>query len=298
MEYRDYYETLGVPRDADAAAIKKAYRTLARRYHPDVSKEPDAEERFKAVAEAYEVLKDSEKREAYDQFGANWQQGQDFQPPPGWGQGFGGAGGSFAGGGDFSDFFETLFGGTRGGFGGAQRPPSRGQDLEATLEITLEDSYNGASRTVSLNLPDANQPGRTQNKSLNVKIPKGIQAGQKIRLEGQGGSANGSRGNLLLRVRFARHPQFSAEGRDILTTVSVTPWQAALSRSVTIPTLGGEVSMKLPANVRSGQKLRLRGRGLPGSPAGDQYAIIELSVPPATTDEIRDLYQALEDAHR
>lgn len=296
MEYRDYYETLGVPREADAAAIKKAYRSLARRYHPDVSKEPDAEERFKAVSEAYEVLKDPEKREAYDQFGSNWQQGQDFQPPPGWGQGFGG--GSFAGGGDFSDFFESLFGGNRGNFGGAQRRPSRGQDLEATLEITLEDSYNGASRTVSLNLPDGNQPGRTQNKSLNVKIPKGIQEGQKIRLEGQGGSAGGTRGNLLLRVRFAQHPQFTAEGRDILTTVQVTPWQAALGRSVTIPTLGGTVSMKLPGKVRSGQKLRLRGRGLPGSPAGDQYAMIELCVPPANTDEIRDLYQALEAAHQ
>lgn len=296
MKYRDYYETLNVPRDADADAIKKAYRTMARRYHPDVSKEADAEERFKAVSEAYEVLKDPEKRAAYDQFGENWQQGQDFQPPPGWGGAEGFGRGFGQGGGDFSDFFESLFGGGAGGFAGGQRAPTRGQDLEATLEITLEDSFHGASRTVSLNLPDPAQPGRSSNKSLSVKIPKGIQAGQKIRLEGQGGSGAGKRGDLLLRVRFANHPTFSADGKNIQTTVSVLPWQAALGRSVTIPTLGGNVSMKLPENVRSGQKLRLRGRGLPGSPAGDQYAIIEISVPPATTDEIKDLYLALEAA--
>lgn len=306
MEYRDYYQTLGVDRNADADAIKKAYRKLARRYHPDVSKEKDAEEQFKAVSEAYEVLKDPEKRAAYDQFGSNWQQGQDFQPPPGWGrQQDRGFSQTFSeGNGDFSDFFETLFG-ARGGFGhgpsgfdqGRGGFEARSQDLEAVLEISLEDSYQGAGRTVTLNLPDPAHPGQSRTKTLNVKIPKGISAGQTIRLQGQGAQGPGGKaGNLLLKVAFAPHPQFTAVGKDIEVTVAVTPWQAALGRSIKIPTLGGEVSMTLPAGVRSGQRLRLKGRGLPGSPAGNQYAIIELTVPPATTDEIKDLYRALEAA--
>ncbi len=300
MEFRDYYQTLGVARDADADALKRAYRKLARRYHPDVSKEADAEEHFKAVNEAYEVLKDPEKRAAYDQFGENWQQGQSFEPPPDWQANFDFGGGSFSTGrgGDsgFSDFFESLFGGRGSPFGAQHAQPAN--DVEAVLQISIEDAFHGNRRAISLALPGANGMGAPATRTLNVKIPKGIQEGQRIRLEGQGNQGPAGRGDLFLRVQYLPHPQFQVDGKDVSVTVPVLPWQAALARSVKIPTLGGEVSMKLPAGVRSGQRLRLKGRGLPGSPAGDQYAIIEIKVPAATTDEVRDLYEALEAAHK
>ncbi|MGI9325397.1 MAG: DnaJ C-terminal domain-containing protein [Pseudomonadales bacterium] len=299
MEFRDYYQTLGVARDADADALKRAYRKLARRYHPDVSKEADAEERFKAVNEAYEVLKDPEKRAAYDQFGENWQQGQSFEPPPDWQANFDFGGGSFSTGrgaeSGFSDFFDSLFGARGSPFGAQQARPAN--DVEALLQISIEDAFHGNRRAISLALPGANGMGPPATRTLNVKIPKGIQEGQRIRLEGQGNQGPAGRGDLFLRVQYLPHPQFQVDGKDVTVTVQVLPWQAALARSVKIPTLGGEVSMKLPTAVRSGQRLRLKGRGLPGSPAGDQYAIIEISVPAATGDEVRDLYEALEAAH-
>jgi len=299
MEYRDYYEILGVGRDASQDQIKAAYRKLARKYHPDVSKEADAEARFKEVGEAYEVLKDPEKRAAYDSLGRNWKEGQNFRPPPGWDSGFEFSGGF--GGGGFSDFFESLFG--AGGFGGGRAAggygprPRRGEDHHARIQISLEDAYHGGSRQVSLNEPQYDAHGQLVNRSrtLQVKIPKGITEGQKIRLSGQGspGQGGGPRGDLLLEVGFAAHPRFKLDGKDIRLNLPITPWEAALGTKLAVPTLGGEVELKIPPGSQSGQKLRLKGRGLPGSPAGDQYVVLQLQTPPAQTEEQRQFYEEM-----
>ncbi len=302
MQYKDYYKILGVAKGADADTIKKAYRRLARKYHPDVSKERDAETRFKEVGEAYEVLKDSNKRSAYDRLGSGYQSGQDFRPPPGWEQyqtGFGGGGASRGGGGGFSgaegfsDFFESLFagGGRRGGFS------QRGQDDQAKVLITLEDAYQGASRNLQLQVPELDGQGRTRmrRRTLQVKIPPGVTQGQKIRLAGQGGRGRGgaANGDLLLELEFQTHPLYQADGKDITLHLPVSPWEAALGAKVPVPTLGGRVELKLPAGARSGQKMRLKGKGLPGRPAGDQFVVFEIQNPPGLSTEQREFYERM-----
>jgi curved DNA-binding protein len=305
MEFKDYYKILGVDRAASRDDIKRAYRRLARKYHPDVSKESDAEVRFKEMKEAYEVLKDPEKRSAYDQFGANWKAGQDFQPPPNWQRQYSSGDGaqSFGDAGQFSDFFETLFGQSRGGGFGFRTGGGhvKGEDVNATISIPIEDAYRGASRTISLEVPEADANGavRRRRKTLNVKIPSGVTAGKRIRLERQGGPGySGSpAGDLYLAVEFEPHPFYRADGRDVYLELPVTPWEAALGRKVKVPTLGGAVDLQIPAGSSSGKTLRLKGRGLPGKPAGDQYVELKVVVPPAS-DATRELYETLEREHQ
>lgn len=292
MEYKDYYKILDIERSASADDIKRAYRKLARQYHPDKNKSSGAEDRFKEINEANEVLSDPEKRRAYDTLGANWKAGQQFTPPPGWefggmggGAGFGrgrsrGAGGfsGAAGGGGFSDFFSQMFGGMAGGMGGGFEEPEA-PATRARLAIDPVDSFQGAQRQINVG-------GRT----LNVKIPKGVVAGQTIRLAGQGSRG----GDLLLELEFAPDPQFRVEGRDIHVTVNVAPWEAALGGRVPIPTLGGTVELNLPPNSRAGQKLRLKGRGLPSSATpGDQFATLQVVLPHVASDADRAAFEAL-----
>jgi curved DNA-binding protein len=307
VEYKDYYRIMGVDRDASQDEIKRAYRKLARKYHPDVSSEPDAEERFQEVQEAYEVLKDPEKRAAYDRLGQNWREGQGFEPPPGWDEGFEFTGGGFTGGdaGAFSDFFESLFGrGSAyghahggGGFGGFGGLHGRGQDHFARVEITLEEAYQGSQHPVKLQAPATDARGRvqTRERTLNVRIPAGVTEGQQIRLSGQGGEGmgQGGRGDLYLEIAIRPHPLFRPERRDVHLDLPIAPWEAALGETVTVPTLGGDVEMRIPAGARSGQRLRLRGRGLPGSPAGDQYLHLQVVVPQARNDADRRLYEQM-----
>jgi curved DNA-binding protein len=304
MEFRDYYTTLGVERSASADEIKRAYRKLARKYHPDVSKEADAEERFKEVNEAYEVLKDSEKRSAYDQFGEHWQAGQDFQPPPDWQQEFGFRPESFAGStAGFSDFFDSLFGGRSGGggFDGGFHRDMRmdGQDINANISISLEEAFHGGTRQINLDVPTTDDQGHrsVRRRKLNVKIPKGIKAGQRIRLEHQGGQGHGAgaqAGDLYLNVSFTRHPIFTANGADVEMELPITPSEAALGHSVKTPTLGGVVDLKIPPGSSSGRRLRLAGRGLPGSPAGDQYVVLKIVLPQPLSEQARSLYEQLD----
>jgi curved DNA-binding protein len=315
LQFKDYYVTLGVARDASQDDIKRAYRKLARRYHPDVSDESDAEERFKEIGEAYEVLKDPEKRAAYDQFGKDWKAGQEFKPPPGWDAGFefSGAGPGASG---FSDFFETLFGDGRmggftrgrrgytrgpadfGGFGGG-RAQLRGEDHHARVLVSLEDAYAGGSRTLTLRNPGVGVDGRvsTQARSIRVTIPKGVKAGQRIRLTGQGslGAGGAPAGDLYLEIGFEPHPLFEVEERDILLTLPVAPWEAALGATVDVPTLGGTVTLKIPAGSQAGKRLRLRGRGLPGKPPGDQIVSLQIETPPADTADRRAFYEQMRD---
>jgi curved DNA-binding protein len=298
MQFKDYYEALGVEASAGEAEIKTAYRRLARKYHPDVSKEKGAEERFKAVNEAYEVLRDKEKRAAYDQLRARgYRPGEEFRPPPDFGDfgqggaGFGGPGGfrfeQDFGGGGFSDFFESLFGGgARGpGAGGARGGPRMrpAGDTRAKLAIPLEIAYAGGTQAISVD-------GRT----LEVKIPAGIRPGQVIRLAGQGGGQPPQRGDLLLEIDYRPHGEFEVDGRNILFTLPLAPWEAALGTKVSVPTLGGRVDLRVPPDSDTGRKLRLRGRGLPGKPdAGDQIVELEVYVPKAQTDEQRALYERM-----
>lgn len=284
MEFKDYYATLGVEPSAGEAEIKTAYRRLARKYHPDVSKEQGAEEQFKAVNEAYEALRDPQKRAAYDQLRAQgYRPGEEFRPPPHFGggaQGFNfeevfGRGGGGAAGGGFSDFFESLFARQHNGGRRAQQP---GGDTRAKLAVPLESVYNGDSVRITLN-----------GRQLDVKVPKGIRAGQAIRLSGQGTGG----GNLLLEVEYQAHPQFEVDGRNILYILPVMPWQAALGTSISVPTLGGPVELKIPADSDSGRKLRLRGRGLPGTPPGDQIVELEVMAPQATTEAQRKAYRQM-----
>ena len=299
MEFKDYYETMGVSRAAAPDEIKRSYRRLARRFHPDVSDEPDAEERFKEVQEAYEVLKDPEKRATYDQFGADWKAGQEFRPPPGWERDVGFAGGGYTDAGEFSDFFESLFGGAghRRSGGGYTHIRMKGEDIHARIEIPLEDAFAGATRTLSLDLPEVNKQGHlvTRMHTLNVKIPKGVMQGQRIRLGGQGGPGLGGAptGDLYLEVVLAPHRLFHTEGRDVYLDLPIAPWEAALGETVTAPTLGGNVELKVPPRSRTGMRLRLKGRGLPGSPAGDQYVVLEIQTPRAETGDARAFYERM-----
>jgi curved DNA-binding protein len=298
MEFKDYYKIMGVARDATQDEIKRSYRKLARKYHPDVSKEADAEARFKELGEAYEVLKDAEKRAAYDQLGSNYKGGQDFRPPPDWNAGFEFSGGSPGGGdgADFSDFFASLFGRDFRAGGPGQTPPhAKGEDHHAKVLIDLEDTYHGATRTITLRVPAVDAQGHviTKERVLNVNIPKGIREGQHIRLSGQGsaGRGEGKAGDLYLQVEFRAHPIYRVDGRDLYIDLPVTPWEAALGATVKVPTLGGIVELKIPEGSASGRKMRLKGRGIPGDPPGDCYVILTIALPPADTEAARELYQ-------
>jgi curved DNA-binding protein len=301
MEYKDYYKTLGVERNAPQDEIKRAYRKLTRKYHPDVSKETNAEEKFKEVGEAYEVLKDPEKRAAYDQLGAGWKSGQDFRPPPDWEESFTFRGGGFTGGDAeaFSDFFESLFG--RGTRARPRRPSTihaRGEDVHAKVRIDLLDSFQGTTRTITLQIPEVDEQGhiRTRDRVLNVHIPKGVSEGQHIRLSGQGGPGlgKGPAGDLYLEVEFTPHPLYRVEGKDLYLDLPVAPWEAALGASVKAPTPGGNVDLKIPAGSAGGRKLRLRGRGLPGNSPGNFYVVLQIVLPPADSPKARELYKELE----
>ncbi len=304
MEFKDYYDTMGVARDATQDEIKRAYRKLARKFHPDVSKEADADTRFKELGEAYEVLKDPEKRAAYDQLGANWQQGQDFRPPPDWDAGFeysGGFGGADSA--QFSDFFESIFGraggharsGQHRGQGAYQ---ARGEDHHARILVDLEDAFKGAERAITLHAPVVDNEGRvqTRERTLNVRIPVGIKAGQQIRLAGQGspGFGGGSAGDLYLEVEFKPHPRYRVEDRDLYLDLPLAPWEAALGARVRVPTPAGVVELNVPAGTAAGNKMRLKGRGLPGKTPGDLFAVVKIVLPPAKTDADKELYRKME----
>lgn len=304
MEFKDYYKIMGIKREATQDEIKRAYRKLARKYHPDVSKEADAEARFKEVGEAYEVLKDPEKRTAYDQLGTNWKAGQDFRPPPDWDQGFEFHGGGFtdADAEQFSDFFESLFG--RGGFGGgytrqARREfHARGEDTYARVLINLEDAYQGATRTLTLKHTELGLDGRPQMKerTLNVRIPKGVRQGQHIRLAKQGGTGigKGEAGDLYLQVEFRPHRFCHVEDKDVFLDLPVAPWEAALGATIQVPTPSGSVDLKIPANSTSGRKLRLKGRGIPAKQAGDLYVVLQITLPKADTEAAKEAYAKFE----
>jgi len=304
MDFKDYYQIMGVERSSTQDEIKRAYRKLARKYHPDVSKEPKAEEKFKEVQEAYEVLKDTEKRAAYDQLGSRWKEGQEFRPPPDWGQGFERStqfGGDDAAG--FSDFFSSLFGARSpfgAGRGSQQGFATNGQDHVARIEVSLEDAYRGGQRTIELKSPELAADGHVvvKPRTLRVNIPAGVIEGQQIRLAGQGSpSLSGGRaGDLYLEVAFAAHPLFTVEGRDLTLTLPIAPWEAALGDTIKVPTLGGSVDMRIPPGARAGQKMRLKGRGLPDPKgnAGDQYIVLKIVVPPATSSRARELYEQMQ----
>ena len=304
MDFKDYYKILGVERDASQDDIKRAYRKLARKYHPDVSKETDAEARFKEVGEAYEALKDPEKRAAYDQLGANWKAGQDFHPPPGWDAGFEFSGGGFTGGNaaDYSDFFESLFGqgaaSSRYGYGQAGFH-ARGEDHHAKVLIDLEDAYQGAVRNIVLQTPVVDEQGHvsTRQHTLKVKIPKGVKQGQRIRLAGQGGSGMGDspNGDLYLEIEFKPHRIYRVEGHDVYLNLPVTPWEAALGATLKVPTPDGVVDLKIPAGTGNGRKLRLKGRGIPASTPGDLYVVPQITLPPADSDSAKAVYQKMAD---
>jgi curved DNA-binding protein len=304
MEFKDYYETLGVTREASADAIKKAFRKQARKYHPDVSKEADAEARMKEINEAYTVLSDVEKRAAYDQLGRGFQPGEDFRPPPDWDAGFefserGASSPSDEA--QLSDFFSELF----GGVGGASRGfhtrggefHARGQDHHAKVLLDLEDAFTGAARQISLRVPKLDTQGRVvlDTRTLNVRIPKGVHAGQIIRLAGQGspGIGGGGTGDLLLEVHFRPHAQFRPEGRDLHRTLKVTPWEAALGVVLPVDLPEGSVKVRIPEGAQSGRQLRVRGKGIPGNPPGDLLLDILVVLPSADDPKTRALYEQM-----
>jgi len=309
VEYKDYYKVLGVDKKATQADIKRAYRKLARKYHPDVNSEAGAEDQFKEVGEAYEVLKDPEKRAAYDQLGANYQAGQGgFQPPPGWDSGFEFHGGGYtgdAGQADFSDFFESLFG--RRAAAGAQYRPgggagyqSRGEDSHAKVYIDLEDAYQGATRGISLQHTELGPDGRPQLKTrtLNVKIPQGVKEGQSIRLQGQGspGMGGGAAGDLYLEIGFNPHSLYKVNGRDVSLELPIAPWEAALGGKIAVPTPAGKVDLKIPPGSSSGKRMRMKGRGIPAKTPGDFYVTLEIVLPEKLSEKEKDLYQQIQKA--
>jgi curved DNA-binding protein len=306
VDFKDYYKIMGVARDATEAQIKQAYRKLARKYHPDVSKEKDAEERFKDLGEAYEVLKNPEKRAAYDQLGQGPRPGENFRPPPDWGAGFefGGAQDSRAGGNaDYSEFFESLFGGAGGlgsGRGGRRGPHARGEDHHAKIMLDLEATLTGGSRTITLRMPEINAEGHLVNaeRVLNVQIPKGILPGQTIRLAGQGSSAgaDGKAGDLYIEVEFQSHALYRIDGRDLYLDLPVTPWEAALGASINAPTPGGPVDLKIPPGSRAGKKLRLKGRGIPAATPGDFYVVLQIALPAADDEKAKAAYRSFASA--
>ena len=318
MKFRDYYETLGVARTATEAEIKAAYRKLARKYHPDVNKEAGAEEQFKEIGEAYAVLKDTEKRAAYDRFGANWKNGQDFTPPPNWNEGFeysdtdfGGGHPGYGGGfeGDQSEFFESLFGrgkhrqSGRGSNSGNPRQGMnfKGQDHHAKILIDLAYAYNGAKRTIALHMPTQDASGHvtTQERKLDVSIPKGIKAGQNLRLSGQGGPGigEGPAGDLYLEIEFHQSPIYRVDGKDVFIDIPLAPWEATLGTTVNIPTpTGSTLELKIPAGTVAGRKMRLKGKGIPSAEPGDLFVVPTIALPPADSDAHKEAYQAFEKA--
>lgn len=318
VQFRDYYETLGVPKTASADEIKSAFRKLARKHHPDMAKAKEkaaAEEKFKQINEAYEVLSDPEKRVKYDQLGANWNQPGGFQPPPDWARG-GPGGGGFRrhaggngggvefefGGTGFSDFFEAFFGGGHGesafggGFGRRPATAERGQDVEADIMVTLEEALHGSTRQVSLR-----RSGSDKVETYQVKIPRGVHEGQRIRLAGQGeaGAGGGTKGDLFLRVRLARHPDFSVEGNDLVYEAALEPWWAALGTEIEVPTLEGYRRLKIPPGTQAGQRFRFRDRGLPtaNDGRGNLYVVAQIVIPKQLTEAERELWQQLAKQH-
>ena len=308
VQFRDYYETLGVSKTASEDEIRSAFRKLARKYHPDVAKDKKtAEEKFKQINEAYEVLSDPEKRRKYDQLGEHWNQPGGFQPPPQWG---GGQPGGFRwGGGEdggvefefggtgFSDFFEAFFGGGRGrsafgGFGQRDAMAERGHDVEADIMVTLEEALHGSTRQVSLR-----RAGSKKTETYQVKIPRGVREGQRIRLAGQGeaGERGGKSGDLFLRVRLARHPDFSVEGSDLVHEVKIAPWQGVLGDQLIVPTLEGNARLKLPPGTQGGQRFRLRERGLPGvsGQRGELYVVVQIALPKKLSEREREIWKQL-----
>ena len=297
MKYKDYYEVLGVEREASPDDIKRAYKRLARKYHPDVSREQDAEEKFKQVGEAYDVLRDTDKRATYDNLGSSWHTGDEFSPPPGWQFGTHAGGGRAGEKFDFSDFLDNMFGGStpHGDPFGTQFRGShtrgthaRGADERAKIVITLEEAFKGGERALNLN------NGRGRARKLNVKIPAGVRESQQIRLAGQGQAGPGGRsGDLFLTVEFAPHPIFQAQGSDIHLNLPIAPWEAALGAVVKTPTLAGKVDLKIPARSQSGHRLRLKAKGLGGAKAGDQYVTLQIVTPPADSDAAKRIYKSM-----
>jgi curved DNA-binding protein len=298
VEYKDYYQILGVAKEASADEIKKAYRKLVRKYHPDVSKEKDADARTKEINEAYDVLGDAEKRAAYDELGRGYRQGQEFRPPPDWGtqHEYSGA--------DAEDLFADLFAhmgrgrrGARAGGGGGHTFQMPGEDIHAAITIDLRDAYSGTSRQVAMRVPQHDAQGRVlmQEKTLSVNIPKGVTPGQQLRLAGQGhpGIGGGPSGDLYLEIQFNPDPRFRLEGASVYQNVPVTPWEAALGATIAVQTPSGQVEVSVPSGSQGGRKLRLKGRGIPASTPGDLYLILDVVLPPADSDRARELYQQM-----
>ncbi len=305
MEFKDYYKIMGVERGASQDDIKRAHRKLARKYHPDVSKEANAEERFKEVGEAYDVLKDPEKRAAYDRLGANWKSGQDFQPPPDWKAGFETGGNGFDGQdmGDHSDFFESLFRQARAGQSAGPRASrghdfhAKGQDSHAQIQITLEEAYHGGARKITLQMPTQDAQGRVSlsEHPIEFTIPRGVRAGQRIRLAGQGGPGigQGEPGDLYLEVAFQPHKHYRVDKHDVYLDLPVAPWEAALGATVEVPTPSGTVALTVPAGSSEGRKMRLKGRGIPAKTPGDFYFVLKIALPPANTESAKALYESM-----
>ncbi|HML30137.1 MAG TPA: DnaJ C-terminal domain-containing protein [Hyphomicrobium sp.] len=301
MEFKDYYKILGVERDATQDDIKKVYRQLARKFHPDINKEAGAEAKFKEVGEAYEALGDPEKRAAYDQLGKDWKAGQEFKPPPNWDAGF-----EYSGapeGADFSDFFSSIFGaaarGERSARGGRTRTTfkMRGEDHHAAIVIDLRDALDGATRTITLRMPEMDDGGHVlvRDKNLTVQIPKGVTEGQSIRLKGQGspGIGEAPAGDLYLEVRFKPDALYRVVGKDLYLELPVAPWEAALGASVKMPTPSGAIMLKVPAGSANGRELRIRGRGIPAKEPGDLYAVLKIVWPPATDEKAKKIYEEM-----
>ena len=286
MEYKDYYKVLAVSRDASQDELKRSYRKLARKYHPDVSKVANAEEKFKEVGEAYEALKDPEKRAQYDQFGSDYKHGQSFNPPPGWGQGASGMGGQNN---DFSSFFESMFNGAQAGHQAGAHFNAPGENVNAKISISLEDAFHGAKKEIRRPAGNTNQAG-----NIKVKIPAGIINGKKIRLSGQGkAGAGGDAGDLFLEISISEHPHYQLDDNNLLLNLPIAPWEAALGAKITVPTLAGKISLTIPSGAKSGQKMRLKGRGFPGKKPGDQIIILQIMTPPADSDRSKQLYQKM-----
>jgi curved DNA-binding protein len=299
MEFKDYYKVLGVERSATQDDVKRNYRKLARKFHPDINKEPGAEAQFKEVGEAYEVLGNAEKRAAYDQLGKDWKSGQEFRPPPNWDAGFEFSGASSErSAAEASEFFDALFGGmrrredpTRGG----AEFHARGEDHHAKILIELRDAFEGATRAISLRVPEIDATGHVvlRDRTLNVQIPKGVTEGQHIRLKGQGAPGIGRlpAGDLYLEVHFKPDPLYRVVGRDLYLELPVAPWEAVLGASVRLPTPMGPIMLKIPPGSSQGRELRVRGRGIPAAEPGDLHAMLKIVLPPAENDKARKIYE-------